>query len=340
MRAGGHRGRSGQQRRRTAVGRAGGLLRGHGRGVDADELLIAVEREVRGRGDVAAGVGGGVRRVEHGEEAVVQLGADVLRPLLRQEAIVEAQAGLAGRDGEVDSQHRRVVGVARRALEAVRGSAAELDRRVSALLGGRRRIAGGEDRERTALGPREARDRLVGHDRVRIARRRDVGEGRARDPGVVVQGLGERRGVAGGRDRRARRARQRRGRRAPQTRPTAHPAQRYFFFFFFGLTVSDFGAVTVRVFLVLMFFTEIEPRRTVNFVELQRSWVSQRVPRTVAAPWRPRVRKRPVPSPHSLRVLRPAATTRRCPPQRSLPFSVSWVIGVLPRVCVTLNWPW
>ena len=43
------------------------------------------------------------------------------------------------------------------------------------------------------------------------------------------------------------------------------------------------------------------PRLTVNFVLLQRSSVSHFVPRTVAAAWRPRVRKLPLPSPHSRR---------------------------------------
>ena len=43
------------------------------------------------------------------------------------------------------------------------------------------------------------------------------------------------------------------------------------------------------------------PRLTVIFVLLQRSSVSHFVPRTVAAPWRPLVRKRPLPSPHRRR---------------------------------------
>jgi hypothetical protein len=57
------------------------------------------------------------------------------------------------------------------------------------------------------------------------------------------------------------------------------------------------------------------PRRTTIDVPRQRSSVSQRVPRTVAAPYRPRVRKRPLPSPHRRRTERfflrlPAAEAR------------------------------
>ncbi len=77
------------------------------------------------------------------------------------------------------------------------------------------------------------------------------------------------------------------------------------------------------------------------FVLSQRSSVSHFVPRTVAAPLRPRVRKLPLPSPHSRRTFFSSPTLDAFLPfgQLSAPTSASWVIGFLPRVCVTTNAP-
>jgi hypothetical protein len=91
--------------------------------------------------------------------------------------------------------------------------------------------------------------------------------------------------------------------------------------------------------------TETLPRLTRTRVLRQRSSVSHFVPRTVAAPYLPLVRKRPLPSPHRRRtflflaeaVAPPAVFLVR---QLSLPVSESCVIGLDPRVWVITKLPW
>ena len=68
------------------------------------------------------------------------------------------------------------------------------------------------------------------------------------------------------------------------------------------------------------------------------------MPRTVAAPCLPLVRKRPVPSPHRRRTLFRLADEDALPfrgQRASASFSASCVMGFLePPVCVTTNAPW
>jgi hypothetical protein len=81
------------------------------------------------------------------------------------------------------------------------------------------------------------------------------------------------------------------------------------------------------------------PRLTVIFVLVHVSCVSHLVPRTVAAARRPLVRKRPLPSPHRLRTFFFFLAAADALAQLSVALSSSCVIGFLPLVCVTLNWP-
>src|SRR5215210_971274 len=85
--------------------------------------------------------------------------------------------------------------------------------------------------------------------------------------------------------------------------------------------------------------TETLPRLTRTSVPLQRSSVSHFVPRTVAAPCRPRVRKRPLPSPHRRRTRLADALALPALGHLSAPVRASWVIGLEPPVWVILNWP-
>ena len=58
---------------------------------------------------------------------------------------------------------------------------------------------------------------------------------------------------------------------------------------------------TITVLRLTRSRTETRPRWTVTSVPSQRSWTLQRVPRTVAAAFRPLVRNVPLPSPKSRR---------------------------------------
>jgi hypothetical protein len=80
--------------------------------------------------------------------------------------------------------------------------------------------------------------------------------------------------------------------------------------------------------------TATAPRATRVIVRSRRSSVNHFVPRTVAELSCPRIRKRPLPSPHSWRVrFLAAALARRARGQLSVSASVSWVTGLAAFAC-------